>query len=285
MEQHVVPSGDVRLAVREHPRPGAPTVVLVHGFPDTAAMWDPVVARLTDDHGLRVVTYDVRGAGLSTAPASVDGYRTDRLVGDLVAVLDQVAPAERVHLVGHDWGSTQLWDAVTSDNPDVTGRIASFTSISGPSLDHVAHFARRLRRDRDYRALLRQVTRSWYVYAFHLPVLPELAWRIAAPVVRRSPRAHFGPTLGRDAANGLNLYRANIRRRMRRPGAGRTAVPVQLVVPLRDAYITSALLESVPEYVTSFVRTEMDAGHWAPRQRPEQVAQLVADFVAAHDSR
>ena len=202
-----VRSGEVSLSVREHPRDGAPTVVLVHGFPDTQAVWDPVAARLTADHGLRVVTYDVRGAGGSTAPRSRDGYRLECLVTDLIAVLDHVSPGAPVHLVGHDWGSIALWDAVTSEEEDtrLRGRIASFTSISGPSLDHVAPFARKLRTAGDKTALLRQGLRFSYIAAFRLPVLPELLWRGGAPLLRRLPRTHFGATLGRDGANGANL--------------------------------------------------------------------------------
>src|SRR5919112_4474679 len=84
-----VPSGDVSLAVREHSPsgPGRPTVVLVHGYPDQQDTWDTLVARLPLDDW-HVVTYDVRGAGASDAPASRDDYVTDRLLDDLVVVLD-----------------------------------------------------------------------------------------------------------------------------------------------------------------------------------------------------
>lgn len=285
MRQLVVRSGEVDLAVREHPRDRGPTVLLVHGFPDTQAMWDPVATRLTDEHGIRVITYDVRGAGESSAPTSRDGYRTERLVDDLVAVLDRMAPREAVHLVGHDWGSVQLWDAVTreADEPRLRRRIASFTSISGPCLDHVAHFVRLAWSERAYATLLRQGVHSWYVYAFHLPVLPELLWRVGAPLVRRQPGAHFGATLERDAANGVNLYRANIRRRMAHPGPGRTNVPVQLVVPERDTYITPAIFTEIEQFVSSLQRVDVDAGHWAPREQPQRVAGLIADHIYAHD--
>ena len=282
MQQHVLASGEVRLAVRDFPRAGAPTVVLVHGFPDTSAVWDPVVARLTADHGLRVVTYDVRGAGSSTAPASVAGYASEWLVADLVAVLDRLSPGVPAHVVGHDCGSVQLWDAVTGDDLRLRGRIASFTSVSGPSLDHVAHFVRQRWAAGDYRTLLRQGLRSSYVYAFHLPVLPELLWRGGAPLLRRRPGAHFEPTLGRDGANGVNLYRANVRRRLRRPRPGRTGIPVQVLVPLRDPFLTPALYEDLPSFAPRSTVVELDAGHWVVREQPGRVARLVADHVRAH---
>lgn len=293
MQQHAVRSGEVRLAVREQGGDRRPTVLLLHGFPDTQAMWDPVATRLADDHGMRVVTYDVRGAGESSAPTSREGYRTERLVDDLVAVMDQLAPAEPVHLVGHDWGSVQLWDAVTAeaDDPRLRGRIASFTSISGPSLDHVAHFVRKGWEERDWPALLRQAGRSWYVSAFLLPVLPELMWQRGAPLLRRQlvaaerlgDDAHWGPTLGQDGANGVNLYRANMPRRMAHPGAGRTRVPVQVLIPRHDAFITPAVFDDLASFAPDSSTVEIDGGHWVARQQPERVARLIAEHVRAHD--
>lgn len=297
MHEHVVesrvPSAGVELAVRELPAiatvDDTPTVVLVHGFPDTQDMWDPLVRLLHDRHGLSVVTYDVRGAGASTAPDGRDGYRTERLVDDLVAVLDAVRPdPEPVHLVGHDWGSVQLWDAVTcaDTDPRLRGRIASFTSIAGPSLDHVARFLR----GRDLRTRLPQALHSWYVAAFGVPVVPELVFRhLGGPLRRQLSRSqgfgdepHWPATFGDDGAHGLELYRANVRRRMRSPGDGRTDVPVLTIVATRDSFLTPALFDDLPQYAPRGRRVDVDAGHWVALQRPELVADLVVDWVREH---
>jgi pimeloyl-ACP methyl ester carboxylesterase len=128
-----VASRDVSLFVREHGDPSAPIVVLVHGWPDTSRVWDELVERLQGRY--HVVTYDVRGAGGSTAPRGPRGYALELLVEDLGKVIEAVSPGRPVHLVGHDWGSIQSWDAVTT--PAFASRIASYTTISGPSLDHV----------------------------------------------------------------------------------------------------------------------------------------------------
>ncbi|HJR25869.1 MAG TPA: alpha/beta fold hydrolase, partial [Acidimicrobiales bacterium] len=155
----------VDLHVRTWGDPDDPTVVLVHGFPDTSAVWEPVAEALVD-HGHHVVAHDVRGAGRSTAPATTDGYAIDHLVGDLAAVVDAVSPDRPVHLVGHDWGSIQSWSAIR--DPRLEGRIASFTSISGPPLDHAGRWLRARVRDRSLVTLLRQGVRSSYVAVFHL---------------------------------------------------------------------------------------------------------------------
>lgn len=275
--EHAVHSGAVRLRAyvteRDNLPPGVPTMVAVHGYPDTHAVWERVVADLAADH--RVVTYDVRGAGKSDAPRSTAAYRTELLLDDLVAVLDQLAGDGPVHLLGHDWGSVQLWDAVCAEQDDLrlTGRVASFTSVSGPSLDNAATFLRRARADGRGADLSRQRRRSWYVAFFCLPLLPELAWRVAGLL-------RPGRVTVREAVRGLALYRANVRRRLRAPRPVRTRVPVLLVVPLRDAFITPASLAYLPELAQRLDRAELAAGHWVPRTHPAELAALVRSHVA-----
>ncbi len=266
-----VSSVGLSLAVREHSADaGSPHVVLVHGYPDQQDMWDPVVGHL-EDTGFHVVTYDVRGAGASDVPPSRDGYRSELLVEDLIAVVGATVPdGEPFHLVGHDWGSVQLWDAVAAERVDarLQGRVASFTSISGPSLDHVAHLSRH--HDGRRLRMLNQAVHSWYVYAFHLPVLPEI-------VMRR-----LGRRVGRNAVNGLNLYRANMLRRLSNPGELGTDVPVQVIVPTRDKFVTDVMLDDLDQACSDLTVVRIDAGHWVTRSHPAEVAELIASHVAAH---
>lgn len=291
--QHSVSSAGLSLAVREYDGTGSssegPHVVLVHGYPDSQAMWAPVAGRLAGA-GMHVITYDVRGAGASGVPDDVSGYRTERLVDDLVAVLEATVPeGEAVHLVGHDWGSVQLWDAVLAerDDPRLTGRIASFTSVSGPALDHLGLLARN-REGRRLR-LLRQLGHSWYVYAFHVPVLPELVWRTAhrplgALAARLDPgdRTSWGDDLGHNGANGVNLYRANVLRRMRAPVPRHTDVPVLVVAPRRDPFLTAVTTEDLDRLCTDVSVVRPDTGHWLPRTHPDLLAGLVREHALAH---
>jgi pimeloyl-ACP methyl ester carboxylesterase len=286
-----VHSADVAIAVRVHSewRPGKASVVLVHGYPDQQQTWDDLIAALPLEQ-LHVVTYDVRGAGGSDVPARTEDYRTERLVDDLVAVLDAtVSEGQRAHLVGHDWGSVQLWDAVAAerDDPRLRGRIASFTSISGPSLDHLAWLTRHPRGR--VLPLLRQAAHSWYVYAFQVPRLPELVWRrgagpMQALVAAREglPRDHFGDNLARNAAHGVNLYRANIRAGARRTGPVRTDVPVLVIHPTRDAFLTRVTLQDLSVGCPDVRVVEVDAGHWVIRTHAERVAKLLRAHVEAH---
>ncbi|WP_199486489.1 SDR family oxidoreductase [Actinomadura logoneensis] len=294
MRDHRVRSGEIELAVRERGEGHRPTVVLVHGYPDTSAVWDEVAERLAGR--FRVLAYDVRGAGASTTPEDPDGYGIEALLGDLAAVLDAVGGDAPVHLVGHDWGSVQGWAAVT-DGPagrPFAGRIASFTSISGPDWRHVAEWARRETtgagpaRERVRRAgrVLDQARRSAYMPLLAAPGTGEVLARVVTATFARGlkraeggePRTgHPAPTLARDARAGLGLYRANLRRL---PAGGATAqVPVQLIVPTRDRYATPDVLLSARGHADPLYVRRVAAGHWVARTHPDRVAHWITEFV------
>jgi NAD(P)-dependent dehydrogenase (short-subunit alcohol dehydrogenase family)/pimeloyl-ACP methyl ester carboxylesterase len=274
-----VESGDVRLAVFEEGDPANPTVLLLHGYPDTHRVWDEVAALLRDRFHL--VRYDVRGAGRSTAPRDRRYYGFDYLIADLAAVLDSIGKP-RVHLVGHDWGSSQGWEAAS--RPGLRDRLASFTSLSGPGLVQSAHFARHGRR----RDVLAQTVRSWYMGIFKLPVLPELGWRTVMPRVMAltlrvtegiGPRAgHPAETLAQDARNGLGLYRCNLSV-LRGDGDPHVGVPVQLIEARRDMFVSPALLASLGQWAPGFWHRRIEAGHWAQRSHPGTVAGMIAELV------
>jgi pimeloyl-ACP methyl ester carboxylesterase len=288
--EHRVPAGDVELDVVEAGDATRPTLVFLHGYPDCKRVWEPVMSRLADRY--HVVAYDVRGAGQSTAPAPrAENYLLERLEDDVLAVLDALAPYGPVHLVGHDWGSVQGWEFATS--PRLCGGLASFTSISGPCLDHFGLWMRARLRRPTLRHLVQaadQGMRSWYVYAFQMPRVPELLWRGPLgrhwPALRRAmermPAADDRPsaTLPEDAANGTWLYRANVRPRMRHPRRDRVAtVPVQLIVPLRDPYLSPHLYDDLDQWAPVLRRRTVRAGHWLPLTRPDELAELIGGFV------
>lgn len=88
------------------PRDGA-VVVLLHGFPQDSSSWELVAPRL-HDAGLRTLAPDQRGYSPGASPREVSAYRGPELVADVLALMD-AAGAERVHLVGHDWGGAVAW--------------------------------------------------------------------------------------------------------------------------------------------------------------------------------
>lgn len=297
MRDQRVRSGGIELAVRERGEGGEgdrPVVVLVHGYPDTGAMWDDVAERLAGR--FRVITYDVRGAGGSSAPSDPLDYGLDALMGDLEAVLDGVGADRPVHLVGHDWGSVQGWEAVIGGR--LRGRFASFTSISGPDRRHLARWVRTAVRSgpRGVREVLGQARRSVYMPVLMAPRAGEVAARLLPAGFARGLRlregaeprpGHPAATLARDARNGLGLYRANMgrrrggaqERRAASEGDGRTDVPVQLIVPIKDRYGSQPLLLSPRGVVPNLYVRRAPAGHWVARSHPDLVARWITEFV------
>ncbi|MFE6664035.1 SDR family oxidoreductase [Streptomyces sp. NPDC057697] len=289
-----VSTGGIELCVVELGERERPTVVLVHGYPDSKEVWTDVARQLADRW--HVVLYDVRGHGRSTAPKPLrGGFTLEKLTDDFLAVADAVSPDRPVHLVGHDWGSVQAWEFVTVKRTE--GRIASFTSMSGPSLDHFGHWIKqRMSRPTPRRVgqLLGQGAKSWYVYMLHTPVLPELAWR--GPLGKRWPgmlqrmeKVPAGdyptPSLPTDAAHGAWLYRDNVRARLSRPRTDAYAhVPVQLITPTGDIFLSEKLYDQLDLWAPQLVRRSLDGKHWVPRTRPDQLAAWIGEFVAANEA-
>ncbi len=269
------------LAVQERGLRGAPTIVLVHGYPDSHAVWDGVAAALSDR--FHVVTYDVRGAGASATPPDREGYRIENLAADLEAVIDATSPDRPAHVVGHDWGSIQAWEAVTEAH--IARRIASFTSISGPCLDHVARWLREGIEARAIGRLLGQARRSWYVGLFQIPRLPEAIWRAGLAgawpriLARTEGVESASPVRAEDGVHGLELYRANVPRRLRAPRERSTNVPVQVIVPLEDRFVTPALARSAAPWAPRLSVREVHGGHWIVRSAPGSVAAWIAELV------
>ncbi|MEU7158005.1 SDR family oxidoreductase [Streptomyces chrestomyceticus] len=288
-----VRTGGVELCVAELGDTTRPTVVLVHGYPDSKEVWSEVARGLAGR--FHVVLYDVRGCGRSTAPKPLrGGFTLEKLTDDFLAVADAVSPDRPVHVVGHDWGSVQAWEFATARHTE--GRIASFTSMSGPSLDHFGHWIKkRAARPTPRRAaqLIDQGAKSWYVYMLHTPVLPELAWK--GPLGKRWPKIlqrvekipegdYPTASLPTDAAHGAWLYRDNVRARLRRPRADAYAhCPVQLITPTGDAFLSQRLYDDLERWVPQLVRRTLPAKHWVPRTRPDQLVSWITEFVTSKE--
>ncbi len=256
-----------------------PTLVFVHGYPDNLHVWDAVVATLKTRY--RIIRYDVRGAGQSDAPPTLRGYRMTQLTADFRRVIDHLSPDAPVHLVGHDWGSIAGWQFATE--PALAGRIARYTSISGPGLDHVGH---QLRARGVSAATLRQLAASWYMGAFHLPLLAPAVWRLGLARhwprvlarIERKPGHAPQATQLRDGINGIGLYRANLLPHLLRPRARHAIAPVQLVTATRDPFVSRDLLEGLERWASPLTRVTVDAGHWLPLTQPDWLAAEIARF-------
>ena len=287
--RHLESTDGTRIAVYEEGNPGGPTVVLLHGWPDSHVLWDGVVALLADRY--RIVRFDNRGAGQSAVPRDVAAYRLERLADDLGAVLSRLAPGDRVHLVAHDWGAATAWEYVT--RAEAADRVASYTSVSGPDPGQLALFLRdglaRPYRPRRFARAFAQAAHFGYMIGFSIPVLAPAAmraflarWinrRIITPGIPQQQR-YQSPGFVSDATNGLKIYRANFLRSLSRVPRGRyVTVPVQLLVNMRDNAVRPYVYEDTPRWVARLWRRDIPAGHWSPMSHPQVIASAVDELI------
>ncbi|MBV9206744.1 MAG: alpha/beta fold hydrolase [Actinobacteria bacterium] len=247
--------------------------LLLHGFPEDRHSWSRVAPRLAAA-GYRVLAPHQRGYSPGARPAARSAYTLSRLAGDVLALAD-AAGTERFHLVGHDWGAALAW-YVAGHHP---GRLISLSALSVP---HPEAFLRAFRSSN-------QATRSWYMAAFQLPWLPELAFARRGGEAMRAfllgsgldpdSAARYAARAADPAAmrGPLNWYRAlplGLRDR-----TGTIEVPTLFAWSDGDRFVSQAAAELCGRYVTGPYRFEVlgGASHWLPEEAPERVAGLLAE--------
>lgn len=294
--QHFVDSADgVRIAVHEEGNPDGPTVVLVHGWPDSHVLWDGVVPLLAER--FRIIRYDNRGVGLSSAPKPVSAYTMARFADDFAAVIGELSPGQPVQVLAHDWGSVGIWEFLK--RLGAGDRIAAFTSVSGPSQDQlVAYIFSGLRqpwRPRRFARSISQALRLTYMAFFSIPVLPALLLRAAlsSKAVRRNivdnisaEQIHHADNLAADAARSVKTYPANYFRSFtKRQQPGIVDVPVQLIVNIHDKYVRPYGYDESARWVPRLWRRDIKGGHFSPMSHPLVMAAAVHDFADLADGR
>jgi epoxide hydrolase 4 len=181
-----------------------PLVLFLHGFPECWYSWRHQLAALAPR--FRVVAPDLRGYNESDKPAGVEAYALPELVADVAGLITAFGEREAV-IVGHDWGGAVAW-RFAMDHPEMTRRLVVM------NCPHLAVFQQRLRGD------LRQLARSWYMFVFQIPWLPERllglgnAWAIGNAIRRSTARA------GAVSDDDLRV----LRDAAARPGALRAAI-------------------------------------------------------------
>ena len=106
----------------------------------------------------------------------------------------------------------------------------------------------------------------------------DRAWPRLLTRMERHP-IPASPTQAQDGATGVRLYRANVLPCLRRPRARQAQLPVQLIRPRHDPFVSAALLEAVQPWVAQLHTRDIEAGHWAPLSASAEVATAIAEFV------
>ena len=262
-----------------------PLVVLLHGFPELWYGWRHQIPALAAA-GFRVVAPDLRGYNLSARPEGVAAYDVDHLAGDVRDLIAERGET-RARVAGHDWGAIVAW-AVAGSHPEAVERLAIL---------NVPHPRRMLQGLRT----ARQLRKSWYIFFFQLPWLPErllAAGRYRALRQGMEQDARPGAYSPQDIERYveawsrpgaltamLNYYRAALRqppgraqRRIRRVEA-----PTLVIWGERDRHLGAELAEPDRRDVPNLERVERlpTASHWVAQDEPERVSQLLIEFFAA----
>jgi pimeloyl-ACP methyl ester carboxylesterase len=279
LEEVSFQNGSIKLhAVSAGPTDG-PVVVLLHGFPEFWRGWryqiEPLAAA-----GYQVILPDQRGYNLSDKPAGVASYAITHLVSDVIAIADQLG-REKIFLAGHDWGAAVAWTAALLH----PGRIAKLAVLNVP---HPSVMRRFLESNR------RQLRRSWYMFFFQLPWLPEAAFRarnfdMGTSALVRSSRpgtfseedlAQYRAAWSQPGALSamIHWYRAAFRHRPRI--ADHTVhVPTRILWGERDAFLLAEMAQASLRYCDNAeLFTFADASHWLQHEQPARVSELLIDF-------
>jgi pimeloyl-ACP methyl ester carboxylesterase len=263
IEERDLDAGEVRLRCALAGPSHGPLVVLLHGFPERGSVWRRVQEALARA-GYRVAAPDLRGYGGSARPPGVEPYGIAHLVAD-VAGLVAALGRERAHVVGHDWGGVIAWWTAML-RPDVVDRLGIVNAA------HPVGYATALR-------TFAQVRRSWYVFFFQLPWLPETVLAVRDYSLVRGFFSKDGIAAGdiepcvdslkqpgaRSAA--IAYYRASVRGGFRgaTPKPARIDAPTLVVWGDRDRFLVPSLADPPREWVPGVRVVRLpNATHWAP---------------------
>jgi pimeloyl-ACP methyl ester carboxylesterase len=255
-------------------------VLLLHGFPSYWADWEAQMTALAAA-GFRAIAPDLPGYGESDQLPKLLDYRSTLLASDLAGLIGALG-LSKVHVIGHDWGGTLAY-CLASEHPELVGKLIVLNA-GHPEL---------------FRLALRhweQIRRSWYMFLFQLPWLPEwlLKRRAAMSLALRGmevrPGAFSDADLDRHtialrargaAHAAISYYRAAFRAPVR---AKRIVLQPTLVLwGDQDQALSSRLLLTGLESCVPALRVEhfANAGHWLHRDLPDEVSGHLVKFLSA----
>jgi pimeloyl-ACP methyl ester carboxylesterase len=283
-----LPHGIV-LSCRAGGAAGAPRVMLLHGFPEGAFIWDEVIERL--DRVAHCVAPNLRGYERSSAPADVAAYRARHLVTDIAALIEQQGTPVDL-LVAHDWGGAVAW-ALAAQAPQLLRRLLIINS------PHPATFLRELRDNPVQQAasaymtfLCRDDAAALLAENDFARLWPFLTGMGGATWLTADLRERYRAVWRCGLQGALNYYRASP---LRPPSASGDAihslalppesvtvrVPTTVLWAEADVALPASLLDGLEAYVPQLdLRRIPGATHWLIHERPAFVAETIAQLVA-----
>jgi pimeloyl-ACP methyl ester carboxylesterase len=280
----------IRLHYLESGAQNSELVLLLHGFPEFSYSWRHQLPALAKKY--HVVAPDLRGYNLSDKPARVEDYEIDKLVGDVIGLIDYFK-AKKAAVIGHDWGAGVAW-AVAQKHAD---RVSKLAVMQVPP---AAAWQRNIS--------LKQMMRSWYMFFFQLPRIPE--WLISRKNFKGIDQTFRDKVINKAAFDdedvrhykeaiqqpgaltaGVNYYRANLKRIMSKrnrsnPVQNRVPMPTLFIFGEKDFAIIPKTVRGVEDYVSGPYRELRlpNCGHWVQNEAVAEVNAALLEFLDTPDN-
>ncbi|MFO0953210.1 MAG: alpha/beta hydrolase [Isosphaeraceae bacterium] len=287
LRHSTVTANGVRLHLVEAGPKDGPPVVLLHGFPEFWYGWRHQIGPLAEA-GYRVIAPDQRGYGESEKPRGVSAYGLDTLSEDVAGLIAALGvPSAAV--VGHDWGGIVAWWLAVR-RPELVSRLVV---LNAP---HPMAMRRRIATSP------RQLFKSWYLFYFQIPWLPETLlglrnWKALADSLRSTSRPgtfsddeldRYKSAWSRPGAMTamIHWYRAA----MRVPPAPRedvrVHVPTRILWGANDRFIERSMAEISLGYCDQgCLEVIEEATHWVQHEEPERVNRSMLEFLRDDGTR
>lgn len=308
--QQALPHG-ITLSCRACGEHGRPVMLFLHGFPEGAWVWDPLLLHFSkpENGGYRCVAPNLRGYERSSAPEDVKAYRAKHLVQDIVALIDAECGAPKgqaplAALVAHDWGGAVAWSLV-NQHPE---RLRQLVIINSP---HPGPFLKALQNDPAQQAAstymnflvqadaAAQLTANDFERLFGFLTgqdgsLQSLTRQAASPMppwLTPAVQAQYRDVWQHGLQGGLNYYRASPLRPATAtdPGASAVQIPPEALhigVPTLvlwaqdDVALLPCLTEGLQSHVPQLKLVPIaHATHWVVHEQPQRVMAEIADFL------
>jgi pimeloyl-ACP methyl ester carboxylesterase len=262
---------------------GPDIALCLHGFPESRFSWRYQLPMLAEA-GWHAVAPDLRGYGDTTRPLGRGNYRMDMLVQDVAALFDAFGARRRL-LIAHDWGALIAWSFAIAKTRPLDGLIIM-------NVPHPAIFQRVLR------SSFAQLRKSWYVFFFQLPYLPEAmlgakgaraigqAFRGMAVDKSAFPRevlAHYQENASKPGALTamINYYRANFLTLAAKQMTPPIGVPVLMIWGEEDTALGLELTEGYGPYVNDFTLARLPrVSHWVQQEAPAKVNAHLRNWLS-----
>ncbi len=281
LEHHTVTTNGVNLHVAQIGPQDGPLLILLHGFPEFWYGWHAHLQPFAEA-GYRVWAPDQRGYNLSDKPRGIAAYQIDTLANDIVGLID-AAGREQAFVVGHDWGAAVAW-WLALRHPE---RVQKLGILNVPHPVVLTSFLRHN---------LGQLRKSWYIFFFQIPNLPERLiardnWAFGVRSLKGSSRRGTFSDADLDLyrrawaqpgaiTSMINWYRAIVQRPPKLNGSPRIKVPTLVIWGAQDRFLSAALAQpSVDLCDDGRLVMIPEATHWVQHEEVARVNALLQGFL------